>query len=401
MMTMSALSAGLSSNDRVQQCLSAADAVLAKQPENPYARDAAASCYLSAVEVARQHGEDPEPLLRQAVSLLESAIKQYPNFLWGINDLGNAYFTLGIHLQLHGDPAAREMIEKSLQAFSAAAALDPAYLAAPANALGALAVLTPEAQSMEELQDILSRADRNFASCITINKQEANCYDNYFQSYARAANRQLLAGHDPQPSLNRALENLALTRKLSNQLIDAEQHAALAHLVQARDLVSRKQDPTTAIAQMKTDLVACFGIAAQDVVCRTLAAQAEWVTADWQASRNQRSAASLNAALTKALLATQSAEPYPDAWQTLAETYLRLARGAPPKLRAQLVAHGLLAVQKLFTINPNHALGLATQGKLLLLRAQSESAPLARESALRAAAKSLEQARKNDRLLPL
>ena len=51
---------------------------------------------------------------------------------------------------------------------------------------------------MEELQSLLSRADRNFASCIAINKQEANCYDNYFQSYARAANRELLAGHDPQ-----------------------------------------------------------------------------------------------------------------------------------------------------------------------------------------------------------
>ncbi len=398
-MTMSLLSSSLSSTERVRQCRAAADVVLAKQPENPYAQDAAASCYLSAVEVARQHGEDPEPLLRQAVSLLESATKQYPHFLWGINDLGNAYFTLGIHLQLHGAPGAREMIEKSLQAFLAAAALDPAYLAAPANALGALAVLTPEVQSMDELQGVLSRADRNFASCITINKQEANCYDNYFQSYARAANRELFAGKDPQPSLQRALENLALTRKLSNQLIDAEQHAALAHLVQARDLVLRKEDPTTALEQIKNDLVACFGIAAQDVVCRTLAAQAEWVDADWQASRNLPSARSLNAALTKALLATQSPEPYPDAWQTLAATYLRLARGASPKQRALHIAKGLGATQRLFAMNPHHALGLATHGELLLLRADTESDLTTRQQTARVALQALQEALKRDSFL--
>jgi len=399
LMTMSLLSSSLSSTERVRQCRAAADVVLARQPEHPYARDAAASCYLSAVEVARQHGEDPEPLLRKAVSLLESTIQQYPNFLWGINDLGNAYFTLGIHLQLHGEPRAREVIEKSLQTFLAAGALDPTYLAAPANALGALAVLTPEARSIEELQSILSRADKNFARCVAINKQEANCYDNYFQSYARAANRELLAGRDPQPSLQRALENLALTRKLSNQLIDAEQHAALAHLVQARDLVSRKQDPAAALAQIRADLAACFGIAAQDVVCQTLAAQAEWVVADWQASRNQPSRASLNAALLKAQLATKSPEPYPDAWQALAGTHLRLARSASPRIGALHVAQGLAAVQRLLAINPHHAVGLATQGELLVLRADSERDAAIRQQTARAALQAVQEALERDSFL--
>ena len=400
-MSMSLLSSSLSSMERVQQCRAAADEVLAKQPENPYARDAAASCYLTAVEVARQHGEDPEPLLRKAVNLLESTIKQYPYFLWGINDLGNAYFTLGIHLQLHGNPSAKEMILKSLQSFAECAALDATYLVAPMNALGALAVLIPEVQSMAELQNTLTRADGYFANCITINKQEANCYDNYFQCYARAASRELLAGQDPQPRLKRALENLAISRKLSSQLLDAEQHAALAHLVEARNLVSHQQDPAAALANIKTDLAACFAIAPQDVVCRTQAAQAELVAADWLTSHNQPATASLNAALAKAALATQSPEPYPDAWQVLAATHLRLARSAQkkPKLAAQQVAEGLLAVQKLFAINPNHALGLATQGELLLLQAQAEGNLTARQQKASAAMQVLREALKLDPFL--
>ncbi len=377
MMTMSAISVGLSSSERVQQCLTAVSAVLARQPGHPYASDAAATCYLGAAEVARKQGEDPEPLLRKAVSLLEATTQQHPHFLWGINDLGNAYFTLAIHLQLHGDPAAKEMTQKSLQSFVAAAKLDPTYLVAPVNALGALAVLVPQLQSLEELHSTLAQADDYLLRCTAINKKEANCYDNYFQSYARAADRLQRAGLDPQPSLQKALANLALARQLSNQLLDAEQHGALAHLVQARELVAHKQDPSAVMEQVKADLAACFGMAAQDVVCQTLAAQAEWVAADWQASQKQpnkeKEKERLKAALTKAQLATQSPEPYPDAWQTLAETHLRLARGAAGPQRAQHIEQGLLAVQKLFALNPHHGQGLATQGELLLLRAQSES----------------------------
>lgn len=59
-------------------------------------------------------------------------------------------------------------------------------------------------------------------------------------------------------------------------------------------------------------------------MCRTLAARAGLVQAEGLASQGQPITASLAAALTKALLATQSAEPYPDAWQTLAEVQLRI-----------------------------------------------------------------------------
>jgi hypothetical protein len=121
--------------------------------------------------------------------------------------------------------------------------------------------------------------------------------------------------------------------------------------------------------------------------------------AQWQEQRNQSGQQSLQAALAKAELATQSPEPYPDAWQTLAQTHLRLARGAGPAQRGQHIAQGLEAVQKVFALNPNHALGLATQAELLLLRSQSERDPSTKQQLAQAARQALQRALAHDTLL--
>jgi hypothetical protein len=110
---------------------------------------------------------------------------------------------------------------------------------------------------------------------------------------------------------------------------------------------------------------------------------------------------SLEAALVKARLATQSPELFPDAWQTLAETELRLARLAAQSAagREQHISDGLAALSKGFAINPNHALGLATQGALQLLRAQAAPTPPARQAAALLARQSLERAIARDPFL--
>ena len=394
MMTMATTGGGLSSAERVAQCLHAADTVLRTQPGHPYASDAAANCHIMAAEGARGRGEDPEPLVRQAIALLEPSVIRYPHFLWGLNDLGLDYCFLGIYWQTHGNPSARQMLEKSLEKFAAAATLDPTYVFAINNSLSVLSNLIPEAKSDSELQRLLLRSEEWLSKCKALNSQHQQCFNNFFQVYARAAHRAWLAGQDPQASIKRAMENLTETRKLGGSLLDAEQHAALLHLVWARDLVQKRQDPGAALIELQTDLSRCFAIAKEDAMCRTLEAQAEWVQAEWLSRQQKPAAARLQAALAKATLATQSPEPYPDAWQTLAETLLRLVRTEEkqPRLRGLHLVQGLLAVDKLFTINPNHALGLATQGALLLERARTESAPPAQKMAARSAAQAFERA---------
>ena len=84
-----------------------------------------------------------------------------------------------------------------------------------------------------------------------------------------------------------------------------------------------------------------------------------------------------------------------------AKRHLRLARVEQirPKVRAQHRAEGLAAVARVFSINPNHALGLATQGALQLIRVQAKPDLLARRSMAKAAAQALERALQHDPLL--
>ena len=396
MLTMSVTGSGSSvgATQRVQQCLSATDEVLRRQPGHPYASDVAASCTRMAAEGAQERGEDPKPLLRKALELLEPTVKQNPRFLWGLNDLGNIYVRLGLDLQLHGKHGSKEMLEKSIDYYSAAVALDATYVLAASNALWSLTSLVSEANSETELQTLLLRSDEWLAKCKSVNRQNQQCFNNYFQGYALAASRTFSAGRNPQPRLSLALENLAQTRNLGGNLLDAEQHAALSHFIDASDRMAHHQDPQPALVEIAQDLDRCFAISAHDAMCLTLAAQTEWLQIDLLASQGKSIIGPLDTALSKALRATESPETYPDAWRTLADSFLRMARAeqSQPKVRARYLSAGLVAAGRVLAINPNHAQGLAMQGALQLVRAQDELDPSARTSTARLAARSLAEA---------
>ena len=397
MLTLQVLTYGPSASERVRKCLSAAAEVLSKQPGHPYASDANCNCYFFAAEVARQHGEDPIPNLQMGRKQLEPVIAQYPYFLWGINDLGSIISVIGNQQQLHGDENAKESLKSSLRYYAKSASLDSGYISAPLNSMMAEYSLILECKSDDELSMELRKADRYFSDCISINSQEQRCFNNYFQVYARAAQRTFLGGLDAQPRIQRALQHLVLTRQLGPKLQDAEGHAAMTYLVQARDLLRKRLSPTAALTLLDTALADCFALAPEDVLCRTLAAQALWARADWQAAQHLPFAETLTAALAKARVAAESPEISPDAWQTLAETQLRIAQSTQAgKARTLHINDGLAALQKLFSINPNHALGLITQGQLLLLRAQGEQVAAQRYQSIKDAAAALERAFTND-----
>jgi hypothetical protein len=284
-------------------------------------------------------------------------------------------------------------LKKSLHYFAEANVLDHYYISALLNSMIVKRAQISDCKDNEEFQSILDNADRHFSDCTMINNQETRCFSSYFQIYERAAYRSLLGSRNPQPSLQRALQHLALTRQLGGKLQDAEQHAALGYLVQAKDLLRNKLTPAASLALLDTALLDCLALAPEDVMCRTLAVQALWVRADWQAAQQLPFGQTLTAALAKARLAVGSPEVSPDAWQTLAETQLRIAQSAQAaKARMLHINDGLAAVQKLFSINPNHALGLITQGQLLLLRAQGEQVATQKHQSLSDAVAALERA---------
>lgn len=400
LMTMGVMGSGSKRTDRVQQCLATAETMLAKQTGNPYASNAAADCYLNAAEISFLHGGDPEPPLRKALSLLEPIVRDHPHFLWGLNDLGNTEASLGEHLQLHGKPSAKEMFLRAIEHFSAAASIDATYEIAPQGILDILTRLIPGASSDEEIQKLLTQADEWFGKCRTINSRALHCFSNYFQIYTAAAERGVLAGQDPQPRLQRAMELLSETRKLGESQLDTEQYAALVHVLDASARVRRKQDPAPSLTELQADLARCFSLSPSDPQCRMHAARAEWIKSDWLASQQRPFFAPLDAALKNARAATQGSIVSPDAWQCLAETHLRMAQALRlPKERSSHVVEGIEAVEKIFSINPNHARGWATRGALQLLRTESESLPAAKRAAAQSAVDSLERSLRLDPML--
>jgi hypothetical protein len=88
----------------------------------------------------------------------------------------------------------------------------------------------------------------------------------------------------------------------------------------------------------------------------------------------------------------------------LAQSHSRLARlsgvsGVSAAAGEQYIAAGLVAIDKVFAINPNHAAGRATQGELLLRRAELATEPARRQAVAQAATAALEKALAVDSLL--
>ena len=379
--TMSLVGGGKSSDERVKRCLAESEAVLLKKPDHLYAREMAANCYMFASELAQGRGEDPEPLLRKPMELLIPAVKQNPQFLWGLNDLSTAYAALGVYLQSKGHSQARQTFESSLEFAGKAMALDSTYLTPIQNSLFIWARLISTASSESDLKQILMRADELYSKCMLINDKYQQCNVNYLLVYSRAAQRMLEGGLDPQAQLTRAFQMLAQISKLGGTFLDAEQFSALAHWVAANVTQKRGQDPSAALLQAEAALKRCVAQADKDVLCRTIAAQTDWVRAELQIGGKKT--AVLKEALRKAELATQSPEKTPESWQVLAETHLRLAQvaGVQAKEQTEHITLGLASVDHALRLHANHPASRLTQGDLRLLRANSLRDPVARNTA--------------------
>lgn len=277
----------------------------------------------------------------KAQALLESAVRRHPQFLWGLNDLSLAYFSRGIRLQLAGEPSAKQWFWKGLEQLDACAALDPSYMNAGRNALAGLGWMVLDARTDDELGRMLSLADNWFGRCKAANSQYYDCYNNYAQVYAQAAERTLLAGRDPKAWLQRARENQAVARQQAGSLLDLEQFTALTHLVDARNHVRAGQDPDPALSDLRAALARCQPLedAGTWRMCRTLAPQAEWVAADWLAAHKQPFLPQLQAALSLSLQATQDPRKDPAVWRAwLRPTSAWRRRSRPTRQRAGIMS---------------------------------------------------------------
>jgi hypothetical protein len=252
-------------------------------------------------------------------------------------------------------------------------------------------------QSEQELKNLLAQVDKQYGRCKEINPKGPVCYNAQFEIYALAAWRAQMMGNDPSEELKKAKEGMAEGRKTGGSFVDVEQHDALLSYMEASRKVRDKQDPSAALEEMGSALKRCFAIAAKDMMCQTLATKKAWAEGEWLELRHKKSTAVLKDALTSAQETAKSPETYPDAWQVLGETELRVARAQKrPKQREPHIAAGLEAVGKALAINPRLALGRMTEGELYMLRAETTGKREARREAAQSAVSMLDRMLKDD-----
>jgi serine/threonine-protein kinase len=397
---LSAVAGAASTTAWVKECLSGAEEIFKLQPGHPVAIEYAAFCHLAVSQLAAARGEDQTPFLRQAIRLAEPLVQKDPSRFNASHDLSAMYATLAEQLDAHGDPAVKEAIEKGLEYAHKTAALDPEVTRPWNISLMLRYVQVRTATSDQEMQAVLSQVDSEFAKIMARNAHEAVAFQLRLAAYATAAFRAYLAGLDSQPRLQQALESLANLRKLAGPQPNAEQYALLADYVDGSVKVRVKEDPAQALLRIEEDRKRCSEVKGSDYICLAGAARAGWLESEWLAQRNKPAIFPLQRALQQALTAAQSPQDDPDAWQILAETYLRLSSSGERVGEANHhIADGLAAVQRILAHNPNHALGLAIKGALLLARAQNERNASLRQSIGGDAAQALQKALAFDPLL--
>ncbi len=385
----------------IKTCLDNVELVLRKQPDNPYASDLLANCLSEqAAYVYGQHG-DPEPIYRRAISVLEPVLAKHPNFLLGLRDLGVRYQELAVWLQRGGDPNTRVMLEKSLDYFGRALALDESDATSVGYELDSWSKLIALSRSQEELQKLVAKADETVEQCHKLIGDHFSCEGNRIVAHSLAAERAYLAGDDPQPSLKRAEESTAALRKQKVEFLEIEHGIVRARLIAAQARLRRQQDAEPALEALRDSVKRCLGLAATNYLCLMFAAQAAWVEGDALADSPKQAAAVLKSGVISAQLAIKDTVKNPKAWQVLAETYLRLAQTGKqrPKPRDQYIADALAALDTAFTMNPDLATGRATQGALLLLRAENQRDEEERSRSAQAAIAALQHALRSDPLL--
>ncbi|HRI52836.1 MAG TPA: protein kinase, partial [Pseudomonadota bacterium] len=385
----------------IKTCLTNVELALSKQPGSPYATDLLANCLSEqAIQVYSQH-QNPEPYHRRAISVLEPVLEKHPNFLLGLRNLGVRYQELAAWIQRGGDPNTRAMLDKSIEYFGKALALDASDATAVGYELDSWSKLIALARSREELQQLVAKADETVEQCHKLIGDHFSCEGNRIIAHSLAAERAYLGGDDLAPSLKRAEESTAALRKQKVDLLDIEQAVVRARLIAVQARLRGQQDADAALEGLRDSLKRCLMLGATNYLCLMLAAQASWAESEALADSPKEAAAALRAGVASAKLAIKDTVKNPQVWQVLAETTLRLAQtGKPrPKQRDAYIADALAALETAFTMNPDLAAGRATQGALLLLRAESQRDEDDRRSAATAAVKALERALSSDPLL--
>ena len=365
MLAMGFSGTGGQHSQRISECLSEADAVLRKRPEDPYALEMQAACMRINGDYLAIRGENPIPRYIAAIAVLQPAVQKNPNFLWGLSDLSVLWTSVGIQHALSGSPLALDSLDRASGYLAHAATLDETYLVAFQNLLWTEVFRISQLPDKAALSRSLAHADEVFSWCMRQNSSYQQCHLNVGEVYAQAAKWGLDHGDErTEFYVEKAHKALAVARRLGDKFLDLEQFTAQTFWVEAAWSVKHNRNPQKQLEEMRKAVSRCFALGSTDAMCRTLAARGSFVEADWLKQTGKAGFSALREGLRLAVLATQSPEVYPDAWATLGASHLHLARHTTGQERKQHIQGGQAALAKAFAVNPKHAEARETEAKL-------------------------------------
>jgi serine/threonine-protein kinase len=353
--------------------------------------------------------EDASGINQRAIEALQNSIKINKNFAWAWNDLGTRY------MDQFGFQASHGALDSSLfasadQCFAQAAELDPAYPNPIGNRL-AMRVLMVDflLQHGRNIDEQISTAMKYAQQILSIRNDDYLTYTNIAALEMDRLESMSLSGSAPDNVIAQVAKTLERAQTLNPEDVRMDDSHALFHFLRAVNELHAARDPSAAIA---AGLQAVAAGAKKDANNYDLAVhKARLLILSGRTLGNDKQAdGPLGEAVASAGRAVELHPKDAEAHTVLCEAlrYAALARQGSRKLKreesleiASFIERGLRECSAALNLNPTMATAHGNRGVLLLLQAQREPVPAARQRLAAQAVEEIGKALKeNQRLQP-
>ncbi|MFO0579222.1 MAG: protein kinase [Polyangia bacterium] len=359
----------------LQQAVAAAEQALALDATDAYAYDALGNALMYQCRAEFRARTQP-PTCERALRELTRAVTLSPRFPWGLNDLGNAYLFKGDFLSRSGQSGVSEF-RQALRLFRQAAEVDPTYVFALANQLGALDRLAQaELGEGRDPRPVVDEAARLHEAILAINPGLESTYGRMLSLYENYITYLVCVDKDPADYVDKVIAYFEKAKTI--KINDYNIPSVLSALLQQLQYRLRHGAETDALQARVRGLIAtCQRQLPALPECVLSESRLELLRAEAEAQRPVRRALLLRA-VELARRGVTLGDDDAEAHLSLARALWRLAAESLPEARPEALAQGLASVERTLAHNPRHEQAHAVRAGLYLVRAQSAREPAAR-----------------------
>lgn len=338
-----AMDAGTEVTTQLAEAEQAARALVADRPEDAAARRALARLLEVRARLLRYSGDDPRPLIEEAIAALDAAAERNPDDWQTLRALGRVSAELGVQVtERGGDPLPA--FDRAVHSLERSVALEPDlallyfdlgrvlsdramsrternldgradYEAAAAQYQRALDLKGDYPQAWNSLGVVwyqvgiqtrraggdprpeLERAIGALEQAIEIRPGYANPRFNLGLVHRELATIELDAGRDPRPALERATAAFDAGLAIHSGIFFAWLEKGRVDLVGARWEVSRGRSPAADLERARASLARALADAPDDFMALRVAGEADLIEADWRHQQGRDATALLERSL--------------------------------------------------------------------------------------------------------